>query len=167
MEKISGIIPSSPRLSSVDLNEASPVRPGTPSFGRPQGVSTLSEPSVSMDTARKGAAIHREMMDWRSKDERDAAMVAEMSNRFFVKNQRRAEKVVDIDSPSMAPTLQTSIRSNPAGFKTDEVGSLAAVSSLRSDIGRPDVGFESDVSGSSVEQPAGLYPKGSFIDYSV
>ena len=42
MEKISGIIASTPRITSADMRNSGVVRPGTPSFGRPQGVSTVA-----------------------------------------------------------------------------------------------------------------------------
>lgn len=37
MEKISSIIPNNSRVKSVDVQDSHPVRPGTPSFGRPVG----------------------------------------------------------------------------------------------------------------------------------
>jgi|GEM_PF-1137331 hypothetical protein len=43
MEKISGIIPASPRTRVVDTSNAQPARPGAPSFGRPMGKNSLGD----------------------------------------------------------------------------------------------------------------------------
>lgn len=43
MEKISRILPSNPRVQAVDLKSSAPVRPGTPQFGRPVGISSLAD----------------------------------------------------------------------------------------------------------------------------
>jgi hypothetical protein len=43
MDKISGIIPASPRLKSVETAAAQPARPGAPEFGRPQGKNSLGD----------------------------------------------------------------------------------------------------------------------------
>jgi hypothetical protein len=43
MEKISGIIPASPRTKVVDTSKAQPARPGAPAFGRPMGKNSLGD----------------------------------------------------------------------------------------------------------------------------
>ena len=43
MEKISGIIPASPRTRVVDTSTAQPARPGAPAFGRPMGKNSLGD----------------------------------------------------------------------------------------------------------------------------
>ncbi len=52
MEKISGILPSSQRIRSVDLEGHLPVRPGVPGFGRPLGMT-----SSEREQLRKQQAI--------------------------------------------------------------------------------------------------------------
>lgn len=52
MQKISGIIPSSARVSNVDMKEAPPVRPGTPGFGRMEGISSLRDRASGFDAAK-------------------------------------------------------------------------------------------------------------------
>lgn len=42
MQKISGILPTTPRLTSADLKDSGAVRPGAPTFGRPIGESNLA-----------------------------------------------------------------------------------------------------------------------------
>ena len=43
MEKISGIIPASPRTRVADTSGAQPARPGAPAFGRPMGKNSLGD----------------------------------------------------------------------------------------------------------------------------
>jgi hypothetical protein len=43
MEKISGIIPASPRTSVADTAAAQPARPGAPLMGRPMGKNSLGD----------------------------------------------------------------------------------------------------------------------------
>lgn len=46
MEKISGILPATSRVSTVDLESSGSVRPGAPNYGRPVGTSTLGQQSA-------------------------------------------------------------------------------------------------------------------------
>lgn len=115
MEKISGILPSSARVASVDLKE-SPVRPGTPAFGRPQGAAGKESVTTNGEAMKKASEMFTHQNDWRAKDASRAAMVSEVSNNFFMK------------------------RVEPTGSET-----VAA-------------------SSAPLQQPEGLYPKGSFID---
>lgn len=216
MEKISGIIPSSPRVASVDLKEAAPVRPGTPSFGRPEGVSSLRQtqapnaPSIAMDTARKGIAAMDEANGWRAKDLTRAAMVEGMNQKFFMKNRGSAQEIADVDAASTAPMYQMPVPSNPAGFREPiafsesmrpamdaffetsieaQAKGLEANPALSLVTGQGS-GFDASASTgaemptaasanavpaispdlpdgpSPVKQPDGLFPRGSFIDYS-
>lgn len=48
VEKISSILPSSPRVKAVDVTRSTPVRPGAPSFGRPQGKNSLGDTQEAM-----------------------------------------------------------------------------------------------------------------------
>lgn len=52
MEKISGILPKSVRTGSNRFNDKSPVRPGAPAFGRPQGSSEIKD-RVSLTNAQE------------------------------------------------------------------------------------------------------------------
>jgi len=160
MEKISGIVKASPRITSVDLSEASPVRPGTPGFGRPQAVSSLADrnqESTFGRAAERGARIQSEMMDWRSKDKARAAIAAELSDRFFIKNRPKADQVMEREEfPETVSFSSREVASKPAGFKTGELMSSNRVRDF-DDMSEPD---ELTV----LQQPEGLFPKGSFID---
>ncbi len=43
MEKISGILPASPRTKVAEVSSAQPARPGAPAFGRPMGRNSLGD----------------------------------------------------------------------------------------------------------------------------
>lgn len=43
MQKISGIIPASPRTKVADVSMSQPARPGAPAFGRPMGKNSLGD----------------------------------------------------------------------------------------------------------------------------
>lgn len=168
MDKISGILGSSPRLQAVDLKD-SPVRPGTPSFGRPEGSSALKVASMPAfevpTTAQRGVGAHQELMDWRSKDQRSAAMAAELSNRFFMKPTPVQEQTVDVTNgagayASTLPIGFNAVESRPTGFKGDDL--MAPRSTVRPPA--PIIDDEDDGDTMELQQPEGLFPKGSFID---
>lgn len=170
MEKISGIIPGSARVTSVDMKDASPVRPGTPAFGRPEtnkGIGELKQELGVNSTAQKALAAHSELADWRSKDAKHAAVVNELTDKFFIKPQKETETptVREPSSGVSMPQLRATameVASRPAGFKTDSTGSFSAVQSAMS---RPAFFDEMEDEALPVlKQPEGLYPKGSFID---
>lgn len=124
MEKISGIVPSSRRVSSVDLKNSPPVRPGTPSFGRAQGISTLGEQNKPT-TAQLAIAKQDELRNKRSLSEKSPAMVQDMADRFFMQKKKESEKVEDLDinmgwSPSAdgATTANIDTRMAPIDMDT-------------------------------------------------
>lgn len=116
MEKLSGIISSSPRLQSGDLQSAQPARPGAPGFGRPMGESTLAA-RKDLTTAQKAVMI-RDHLAAEKKAFRDQKEVQEMADRFFmnkaeeqkawhagqaIKAQPLEELVPQEDIPEMSP----------------------------------------------------------------
>ncbi|HRK07128.1 MAG TPA: hypothetical protein PLZ57_05115 [Pseudobdellovibrionaceae bacterium] len=119
MEKISGIVPSSARTKAVDLRDAPPIRPGAPGFGRPEGVSSLREARIG-ETAARAAEISRDHLSWRTKDQKQAAMAREISERFFRKATAPAAQEVVVDQ-DFNYRLDQSRASKPAGFKMDRL----------------------------------------------
>ncbi len=169
MEKISGIVKTSPRLSSVDLKEAAPVRPGVPAFGRPEGISTLTQQQQSLGmnaslatTAQKSAGVQAQVLDWRAKDAQNAAIAAEMSNRFFLKNTTTAETVQPGETQALGPMHMAGVSSKPAGFKSDAMFKVGP--SVFAPIADENVAESEGASEVVLQQPEGLYPKGSFVD---
>lgn len=165
MEKISGIIKSSPRLQSVDMRDSMPVRPGTPTFGRPVGVSSLTDNQVFNQTSVKANGIQNQMSDWRTKDAEKADIARRVSEGFFGKNRREAEVVVDNDAPTFEDVVSSAMyeaprESTPAGFKA---GSVSAFRGTR-DFEAEGPGLTQQEETDQLLQPEGLFPKGSFLD---
>ncbi len=95
MEKISGIVKGSARVSSVDLKSAAPLRSGTPSFGRPVAESTQLNTS-GPTTAQKAVALHKELAEKRKATDQPQ-IVQNMADNFFMKNRVEAVPVQDFD----------------------------------------------------------------------
>ncbi len=156
MQKISGILGPSARVTSVDMKDAPPVRPGMPGFGRPEGVSSLRERKTEVDAMVRAPQILQQQFDLRTKEGRQAKMVADVSNGFFMKNNREAtapqpsqqiengEEMVDV---MIAIPLQV------------------AASDLEPVASKPSQADYDSVSAAAKDSaPEGLYPKGSFVD---
>lgn len=82
MEKISGILGTSPRLKSTDLQSAPPTRPGAPNFGQPSGEVTLAH-RKDLTTAQKANMLREQMMEDK-KRLRDQSTVEDLTGKFFM-----------------------------------------------------------------------------------
>jgi hypothetical protein len=88
VQKISGILPGSSRVTSVDLKASRPVRPGVPGFGAPLGESNLKDQVTrSQLTMQDPNSI--EVPRWRSKEDNNAEIARSLSDQFF---RRRVEE---------------------------------------------------------------------------
>ena len=94
MQKISGILPSSSRITSVDVKEAGNVRPGTPSFGRPLGESNLMQNSV-VRSAHQALQKHNELFAQRTREQEQATTIQRMADSFF-KNKEQLTRENDL-----------------------------------------------------------------------
>ncbi len=142
MEKISGILKPSHRVTSVDMKEAAPIRPGTPSFGRPEGTSSLRDRNNSVDGAGASQEAHSTMMHWRSREGNNTRAVGEIADRFFSANKKEVMKPISMQAPDRPVIGEADVDREPA---SNEV-----------------VPFENPLR----EEPADgeYYPKGSFIN---
>jgi hypothetical protein len=195
VEKISSIIPSSARVASVDMREAAPVRPGAPGFGRPEGANAgrerekeLARNAVAQPTtSQKGDEARQAQMDWRSKEDRGAAIAKSMSDKFFIDRRLDESKVesgaVDgretLRDPSrvsaMAAAAVESRPTNARGFDARGIdprgmgtGAIAAGGPLGARANSEAIAAreELDVDREAMmPHPDELYPKGSFINY--
>lgn len=112
MEKISGILRGSPRVTSVDLKSARPVRPGTPSFGSPEGESSLrSQINRSTTTQQNPGAI--EVPRWRAKEDSHVAIVNQIASGFFQRQAQPSSRNVLISDRFAEADLGTMPTSNP------------------------------------------------------
>ena len=156
MQKISGILPSSSRLTTVDLKESGATRPGAPSFGRPQGESSLLNNSI-IRSAHRALQQHNEQFDRKTKDQKNTEEIQKMADNFF-KTQSQMKNELDlvnnllIDeellSPTGAPTvsipeLDTEEDLSSDNAPTENIKSLRAVSEV--DYDAPEVGRYLDV----------------------
>lgn len=85
MQKISGILPSTPRIAAVDMKDGHSSRPGGPSFGRPEGSSGTTRRDSSVTTAQLAIQKHSEVMGGRSKAQSEADIVRRISDGFFMR----------------------------------------------------------------------------------
>ncbi len=100
MQKISGILPGSSRVTSVDLKSSRPVRPGVPGFGAPQGESNLRDQVTrSQLTMQDPNSI--EVPRWRSKEDTNAEIARSLSDQFFRRRVEQPEVEIS-DSVTMA-----------------------------------------------------------------
>ena len=160
------------------MRDAAPIRPGTPSFGRPEGVSSLRDAKIG-ETAARAAKINQDRLDWKSKDLNQAAMAREISESFFINRKAGAMKDMDIDSVnsgingiggiggvaggSVPPAMMAPKASAPAGFDSSIDSVIESVTSDFSDLS-PDLAPVESTETSQSNAPAGLYPRGSFVD---
>jgi hypothetical protein len=170
VEKISGIIKSSPRVQAVDIRESTGLRPGTPLFGRTEGVSSLAkldaklevkpELDASFSAAKKATAVTEELAGWKAKDQMRASIAAELSNKFFARPSQNGGEDMGVSAAPPVPVSSFSLPlaaferpSNPSGFKSEAMKPLNS----QNFNALPDPG-------PSFAQPEGLFPRGSFID---
>lgn len=102
MNKISGILPPSARIQSTDFADAHAVRPGMPTFGAPQGKSSLAPVDrVSFSSLRQP--------QWKNRDLEKADVVTQLTNNFFNTRTDREPEIVEAAMPAqeeimMVPT---------------------------------------------------------------
>ena len=153
MEKISGILKNSPRVQAADLRDANPVRPGTPSFGRPEGVSSLAKSALTALEVQKPAVAMELVQPWKSKDQQQAEIAADLANRFFSK-------------PAMTePTMSDERRIPPTAVPVDMIPmSIKPFSKQEEFISPRAMNFNTlPDPGPLMGQPDGYFPRGSFI----
>jgi hypothetical protein len=146
VDKISGILPSSARVTSVDMKESGSVRPGTVSFGRPEGVSGRKEKAM-VDGMHSGAEAHEVLSERRSKDAQQAELVKGITDRFFTKNKPEPAAVAVSEEPQPVLVEPRAMRSQKVFEKPEEELDEGPAAVLRN---APSVGE--------------LYPRGSFVN---
>jgi hypothetical protein len=93
MEKISSILPATARVTAVDLKNSGVARPGTPSFGREVGMSSVLKKQEA-DIAARANKIRDEQAGLRTGFQRDprAEIVQRMADDFFINKARQYEQ---------------------------------------------------------------------------
>ncbi len=106
MQKISGILPGSSRVTSVDLKSSRPVRPGVPSFGAPHGESNLRDQVTrSQLTMQDPNSI--DVPRWRSKEDANAEIARSITDQFF---RRRVEQPAPEINDSVTVADESAVR---------------------------------------------------------
>ena len=91
MEKLSSILPSNARVKAVDLKDSHPVRPGVPTFGRPEGRNTVAD-RVSISGLSQEQAAADTLLYRNPKEASRAKIVSDMSKKFFETKIKEYEK---------------------------------------------------------------------------
>lgn len=90
MDKLSSVLPSSPRVKSVDLKNAKPIRPGAPNFfGAPTG-STAGD-RMNISEAAKDVAFQETLGAHNPRESSRSKMAEEVTRRFFENRLVEAE----------------------------------------------------------------------------
>ncbi len=150
MEKISSILPGTARVTSVDMKEANPVRSGTPGFGRAEA--PMNRERTSPDGIKQSAEAQLDTHDWRSKDLKHASIAKDMADKFFAKNKKDIDDVGPVSDDRIS-----SVASGLQKISTKELSEQSenTESEIEAGLANPE----------KLSQPAGLHPKGSFINY--
>lgn len=83
MEKISGILPSNSRLTSVDMKDSAAVRPGIPSFGRNIGESNLAT-RINRSSLMPSISSDLNSLIRSPKDIENEELISNLSDEFFM-----------------------------------------------------------------------------------
>lgn len=136
MDKISSIIPSNSRVTTVDIKASGTARAGSPSFGREQSASMQADRLHNHIDRNGGQAIerHNELMGQREpfKDPK-AQIVSKITDKFFntkaAQNDapeiRPSEKYEMVEMPSLNLT-NTSAKSTPVKSPTNSSANATA-----------------------------------------
>ncbi len=119
MEKLSSILPNSPRVKSVDLSEAKPRRPGAPSFGVPMGT-TSTKDRVTMSSGTDEAA--KDLLTYKNpKDARGAKIAEDISRKFFetrlLKEEPTSAKAEALAEDAIETTAAREVEEAPANVR--------------------------------------------------
>ncbi len=83
MEKISGIIPSNSRISSVDLSKSVPTRRGHPNVGQPQVDASMHKSALPKTILKQASGAYAQALDLRQKNRQDSIQANSIQDDFF------------------------------------------------------------------------------------
>lgn len=105
MKKISGILSSSPRVTSVDLKESPPARPGSPNVGQTQGAVRIGD-RVRLSERAKELAAQDTMMKINPREMGKAKIAEQVTKDFFV-NRLSDRKPIAEEILEVAPVISS------------------------------------------------------------
>jgi len=82
MEKLSSILPASPRVQSVDMADAHAVRPGVRSYGRPIGANPIKD-RLTISQQAKDVAFQETLGTINPREAKSVKIADDMSKKFF------------------------------------------------------------------------------------
>lgn len=144
MDKISSIIPTNARIKSVDLEGSQAARPGAPTLGRHEGISTVRDRVSLSEDARKASlddSFKQTMGGARAKDAARAKMVAEINRNFF---DSRVKSVAAPAAPASEAVEESSVESAENFAPQKEVGRDSLRESLISKYSQPAIEHETE-----------------------
>lgn len=109
MEKISGILSSSARVTSVDLDESPPARPGSPNIGQKQGVVRIND-RFNLSQRAKELAAQDTMMKVNPREHAKAKIVENQSKAFFqtrLKDDKKASEIANETIPAVVEAARS------------------------------------------------------------
>lgn len=92
MEKISRIVPTSPRLQAVDMSRERPVRESAPGFGAPVAQSTNRGPKKH--AVVEAARVYNETYGADAKMARETEAVKKLADQFFLNQAKAPQQTV-------------------------------------------------------------------------
>lgn len=168
MRKISGIIPSSPRVTTVDLANSGAARPGMPTFGRVPGTSALKNNNKAYMTSFTNEVNGHPHLGRRGQldpTQERAQIVADVSNGFFMKKanvyKQQMEEVMNPTIPKIGAEV-----SSPVAINSSSPIEISADVQLQQDprLSQSDIG-ESGIEAADQEMDTAVI--GHYLDVSV
>lgn len=114
MEKISSILKTSPRVQSVDPKGITPVRPGAPGMGRPQG-RISSQDRFSVSDGAKEKAFQETLAARNPREDRHVKIAEDATREFFETRFRPVDDepaAAGFEEPVFAPAEDYAPRSS-------------------------------------------------------
>ncbi|UYL09177.1 hypothetical protein B9G69_001125 [Bdellovibrio sp. SKB1291214] len=101
MDKISGILPASPRTRMAETAAAQPARPGAPEFGRPQGKNSLGDRiqlSKQMEEMRQSGQLPQPEapISYKTPEMSKKKVIEDLNKAFFTNPKTIARENADV-----------------------------------------------------------------------
>ncbi|MFS4459520.1 hypothetical protein [Bdellovibrio sp. HCB2-146] len=129
MEKISGILPPSPRMKLMEVASAQPVRPGAPEFGRPMGKNSIGERitlSKQLDEMRQTGQMPTPEVQvpatYKNTEANKIKVIEDINKKFFSSPSEIAEDKKELrgTEDSMAEQTLKKTTSNESAFSVSD-----------------------------------------------
>lgn len=133
MEKMSGILPSSPRVTSVDLKDSPPARPGAPGLGKKTGRNTVAD-RVTLSPRAKEMASEETLLGKKAQEVSRVKAVNEINRKFFetrLKPVGTSESISEKVTDSIASNEETAPLSEAIGKYESTVPAEPILSTLK------------------------------------